>query len=78
MDYKRWKPKYRYIWEVYDGYGWDLKYDFQNLKIESSGYVSKPFGYRSVIEALQKAIECLCEKYATGYSKKGIRDRINL
>ncbi len=75
---KRWKRKCECMFEVYDGYGWTVYYNYDGVKIHSNGYESYPIGYRKAVESLQRAVESLCEKYASKYTREGIEERIRL
>ena len=49
---------------VLDGYYWILKYDFDGLKVDTSGYMRYPDNYRITTGNLQFFIEYLCVTYA--------------
>lgn len=74
----KWKRKYGVEYEVDDGYGWDIRFNYKDIRIKTSGYEKYPRDYCRVIKRLQRFIERLGAKYNEEYQKDGYKERIKL
>lgn len=74
----KWKGKYEAEYEILDGYGWDIRFKFNDIKIKTGGYEKYPRDYCKVIKRLQLFIERLGAKYNEEYQKDGYKERLEL
>ena len=74
----KWKRKYEVEYGVDDGYGWDIRFNYKNIRIKTGGYEKYPRDYCRVIKSLQRFIERLGAKYNKEYQKDGYKERIKL
>lgn len=74
----KWKRKYGVEYEVDDGYGWDIRFKYKDIRIKTGGYEKYPRDYYRVIKRLQQFIERLGAKYNEEYQKDGYKERIEL
>ena len=74
----KWKRKYGVEYEVDDGYGWDIRFKYKDVRIKTGGYEKYPKDYYRVIKRLQRFVERLGAKYNEEYQKEGYKERIEL
>ena len=74
----KWKRKYEVEYGVDDGYGWDIRFNYKDIRIKTGGYEKYPRDYCRVIKRLQRFIERLGAKYNEEYQKDGYKERIKL
>lgn len=74
----KWKRKYEVEYGVDDGYGWDIRFYYKDIRIKTGGYEKYPRDYCRVIKSLQRFIERLGAKYNKEYQKDGYKERIEL
>ena len=74
----KWKRKYEVEYGVDDGYGWDIRFNYKNIRIKTGGYEKYPRDYCRVIKRLQRFIERLGAKYNEEYQREGYKERIEL
>lgn len=74
----KWKRKYEVDDEIDDGYGWDIRFKYKDVRIKTGGYEKYPKDYYRVIKRLQRFVERLGAKYNEEYQKEGYKERIEL
>ena len=74
----KWKKQYETKDEIFDGYGWDIYFQYKDRFIKTQGYEKYPINYRKVIKKLQLFLEQLGEKYNENYQSEGKSERIEL
>ena len=76
---KAWKAEYNNNDGILDGFGWDIKYCYNGVALNSSGYEAYPQNYNEVVAELQEYMETLCKKYsADQYKEEEAKERRRL
>ena len=74
----KWNEEYQPDDEIFDGYGWDIDFQYKDICIKTGGYEEFPSDYCKVRKRLQFFIEKLGKKYNKKYQKDGRKARIKL